>query len=114
MVDSLQRWNSCWKLELIPVFGEASAWVRRVAAVGQIHRALLGVGLTFGVAGRFEIAQTLLDTGMDPNLGLVSAIRGRHSDVVQLLLEYGATRGLEEEEAIKGLSMKQKRDMMLI
>lgn len=66
------------------------------------------------MAGYLEIVQLLIDMGMDPNPGLLPAIRGRHTETVQLLLEYGATRGTEHEEAIKALSTKEKRDMMLI
>ena len=58
-----------------------------------------------------DIVQILKDIGMDSNPGLLPAFRGRHSETVQLLLEYG---GMEHEEAIKALSTKEKRDMMLI
>ena len=50
--------------------------------------------------GNFDAAQTLLDAGADPNLAytgfikaapLHSALSGKHSDIVQLLLERGAS-----------------------
>lgn len=61
-----------------------------------------------------DIVQALLHSGDDPQNGLLSAIRGRHSDIVRLLLESGATPGPDHEKAINALSKKKKKEMGLL
>ncbi len=45
--------------------------------------------------GRFDIVQALLDSGDDPTLGLREAICHHRTDIVRLLLAFGAKNNLD-------------------